>query len=83
MGIPENWRNQPQRLKFTGFKRETENGTEVSFSGTNWVPSENGFHREENPLQGREIYKAPAPSSENGKTPRQIHGTVEISASSG
>ncbi len=79
MGGPENRRNQPQRLKFTGFIRN--NGREVSFNGNNWVPSENGFHREENPTERPVIYQAPRPASENGRGPKQISGSLEISTS--
>lgn len=78
------WRMRSQRYKLTGFKRESEDGTVLlSINGSNWVESQNGFHRHENPKEGAVIYQAPHPASDNGREPKKNQGLVEISASSG
>lgn len=68
--IARHWRLREHRLRLSGFKRELEDGTlEVSLTGSNWVEA------------GRIIYQVP--SEENDVAiPVEIHGEVEISASS-
>ena len=69
------WRLREHRLRLSGFKRELEDGTvQVSLTGSNWVEARhNGHHHDENPFEGRIIYRAPL----------SIHGEIDIPASSG
>jgi len=71
------WRLREQRLRpLTGSRRELEDGT-VQFKlpgSSNWVEARhNGHHHDENPFEGRIIYRAPL----------SIHGEIDIPASSG
>lgn len=82
MGAVEHWRLRKQRYGLIGERRELEDGKEeFSLTGANWVESPNGRHRGENPLEGKEIYKAQNLFSDNGREPVEVRGTVEISAS--
>lgn len=66
--IARHWRLREHRLRLSGFKRELEDGTlQFSLTGSNWVEA------------GRIIYQVP---SEENAIPLEIHGEVEISASS-
>ncbi len=79
----EHWRMQRKRYRLEGFKREKGDGTvEFSLNGSNWTESPNGYHRDENPLEGDEaLHQADRKASDNGREPIKVYGTVEISAS--
>lgn len=74
--IAQHWRLRHQRLRLEGFKRVTEDGiVEVSATGTSFVEKAgNGYHKNEDPLEGQIIYQAEDPAP----IPFHIHQEVEI-----
>lgn len=73
---PRHWRLRHHRLRLEGFKRETEDGIiEVSATGVSWVEKAgNGYHRDENPFEGKIIYESQEPTP----IALHIHQEVEI-----
>ncbi len=82
----EHWRKREERYNLVGEKIELEDGTfQVRLICSNtWNKLQlNGHRRDEDPLKREKIYQAPRTASENGRGPKQIQDSVEISASAG